>query len=211
MRSILNFTNWKCHDLLSFEWLTENFIINVENVVWNKTTNDFVIFSINVSVIEKRFQIIAKNQFIINDRIEISKNAFDDNAMRFREIEWVTIDNENDENYIESNIKHNIHEKINDELISFFKFDKCFVIVENKLQMQIRIHENVVFFEFIHLKAIKNKTNIIMLTQTNNAINTIANNFQTQIIIAKIHVNHVKFIVEMNFQLDDNVFVDINK
>ena len=95
-------------------------------------------------------------------------------------------------------------------MIFNFEFDNDFVIFENDFQMKIRIHENVHEFAINHVMTFENKKNVIDLIELNNAIDAISNDFQIQIIIAKIHVCHFESFVENDFDLSDNDFIDVH-
>ena len=52
--------------------------------------------------------------------------------------------------------------------------------------MQIAVHKNCLKFAIRYFVTIENKIKLIKLIETNNAIDTILNDFESQIIIAKI-------------------------
>ena len=154
---IFNFTVEKNDRWLTLELSTESVAIDIKDVIENETTNDSVARSIEIRITRQVFKIFTKNKFSNDCDFQVTKNALDDDEMNFCKIKKKAIDHRDDKDDVWANFKHDIHEKINDELILDFEFDENFVIFRNDFQMKIWIHKNDHEFAVDHVMTIENK------------------------------------------------------
>ena len=96
--------------------------------------------------------------------------------MKFIKIELITIDYRNNINYIESNIKYNVHQKIYYKLINMFVFNENNVIEINNYYFDIMFHKRYNEIAISHVMIFKKKIQINCLIEIKSSLSFVTFN-----------------------------------
>ena len=132
---------------------------------------------------------------------KITKYSFDDLSMILIEIKSITINYWYDINYVKTCIEHDVHEWINNELITTFFVDKTNVIEISDNEFDVDIHKSEHKITLSHALIFYNFFQINLLIEMKSSLLFVTLNFHIEIINQKFYIDHLKTIMKNLFDL----------